>query len=178
MNKKFMRSVVYALALCLLFSSNLFSQPTQKLSDPEIASVALVANQNDIGFAEIAQKRSFNPEILQFAQAMTNDHKAIMAKALTLVKRRGITPKNNAVSQKLLADAATTRAALKSKSAKDFDKAYIDNEVDYHNAGITAVEGQLIPAAQNSELKDLLLKMIPPLKTHLSHAEMIQAKFK
>jgi putative membrane protein len=172
-----MEWVTYSLALSLLFSSNVFSQATPKLSDREIVSVAVAANQNDIDFSEIAQKRSFNPEILQFAQTMTNDHKAIIAKTTALAKRRGMTPKDNAVSQNLLADAKKTRTMLKSKSAKDFDKAYIDSEVDYHTAVIASVEG-LIPQAQNSELKDLLLKMLPPLKTHLSHAEMLQAKFK
>jgi putative membrane protein len=63
---------------------------------------------------------------------------------------------------------------LNSKSGKAFDKAYIDNEVGYHKAVIKEVETALIPDAQNAELKSLLQNVLPVLKSHLSHAEMVQ----
>lgn len=66
---------------------------------------------------------------------------------------------------------------LNSKSGEDFNKAYIDNEVAYHKAVIAAVETVLIPNAGNKELKDLLLSVLPILKTHLGHAEMVQKMY-
>ena len=66
---------------------------------------------------------------------------------------------------------------MQSKSGKDFNKAYIDNEVAYHKAVINAVQNVLIPQAQNAELKQLLQDIMPALKTHLEHAEMIQKNF-
>jgi putative membrane protein len=39
---------------------------------------------------------------------------------------------------------------------------------------ISAVETLLIPQAQNAELKALLQKVLPTLKSHLEHAEMVQ----
>ena len=88
----------------------------------------------------------------------------------------GVTPKDNAVSQKLLADAEKTKKTLRSKSGKAFDKAYIDNEVAYHKAVIAAVESLLIPETENQELKTLLENVVPALKTHLEHAVMVQNK--
>jgi putative membrane protein len=75
-------------------------------------------------------------------------------------------------------NASKTRKMLNAKSAKDFDKAYINNEVAYHKAVISAVETVLIPQAQNAELKALLQQVVPTLKTHLAHAEMVQANLK
>lgn len=66
---------------------------------------------------------------------------------------------------------------MNSKSGKAFNKAYIDNEIAYHKAVIAAVEGLLIPQAQNSELKALLEKVVPTLKAHLGHAEMVQSNY-
>ncbi|MDP4147977.1 MAG: DUF4142 domain-containing protein [Bacteroidota bacterium] len=166
------------MAASLFLSTNASAQSTPKLSDPEIASVAVVANQNDIGFAGIAQKHSKNADILNFAKTMATDHKAVIDQAVALVKRLGVTPKDNAVSKKMLADAEKTNASLRTKSGKAFDKAYIDNEVAYHKAVISAVEGVLIPQAQNAELKALLEKVDPILKTHLEHAEMVQSSLK
>nr|ACN58889.1 hypothetical protein AKSOIL_0274 [uncultured bacterium BLR17] len=154
-----------------------FAQGTPKLSDPEIASVAVVANQIDISYAAIAKQKSKNADVLKFAQTMADDHKAIIAQAVALVTKLGVTPKDNAVSKQLLSDAEKTKKMLRSKSGKEFDKAYIDNEVAYHKAVISAVETLLIPQAQNSELKALLQKVVPTLKAHLAHAEMVQSNF-
>jgi putative membrane protein len=160
-----------------LFSEVAFAQQNPALSDPEVAHVAVVANQIDIAYAAIAKEKSKDKEVIKFADTMTSDHNAVLGQAGDLVKKLGVTPKDNAVSQKLLADAETTKKGLKAKSGKDFDKAYIDNEVAYHKAVIGAVEGLLIPETENAELKTLLQNVVPALKTHLAHAEMVQKMF-
>ena len=153
-----------------------FSQTT--LSDPEVASVAVAANQIDIKYAEIAKKKSKNLEILNFAETMAKDHNAVIEQASALVKKLNVTPKDNALSQKLNSDAEETRKVLNAKSAAEFDKAYINNEVAYHKAVIDAVKNVLIPETENQELKDLLSNILPALDAHLKHAEMVQKKIK
>lgn len=151
-----------------------FAQDNPKLTDPEVASVAVVANQIDIGYAGIAKEKSKDAEVLKFAQTMIDDHTVVIGQATALVKKLNVTPKENAVGQKLLADAEKTKKSLREKTGKAFDKAYVDNEVAYHKAVISAVEGLLIPEADNAELKELLQKVVPALKAHLEHAEMLQ----
>ena len=73
---------------------------------------------------------------------------------------------------------ALLREELRAKRGSDFNKAYIDNEVAYHKAVIDAVEGLLIPETENGELKALLENVVPALKTHLAHAEMVQKSLK
>lgn len=153
-----------------------FGQEVPSLSNSEIASVAVVANQNDIDFAEIAKLKSHNPKVLEFAGTMITDHKAIIDLAVALVTKLHVSPKDNAVSKGLLSDAEKTKEMLNSKSAKKFDKAYVDNEVAYHKAVIAAVKDVLIPQSQNVELKALLQKAVPILEAHLAHAEMTQKK--
>lgn len=157
-----------------MFTMPAFAQNNPKLSDAEIASVAVTANQIDINYANLAKQKSKNAAVLQFAQTMATDHKAVIDKAVALVTKLGVTPKDNAVSKKLLADAAKTEKTLRSKSSSAFDKAYIDNEVAYHKAVIATVNDLLIPQAQNAELKGLLQSVAPVLQTHLEHAQMVQ----
>lgn len=159
-----------------LLIATAFAQSNQ-LTDAEIASVAVTANQIDINYAEIAKEISKNKDVLSFAETMSNDHKAIIGKAVELVTKLGVTPKDNDVSKKLNSDAEVAKKMLRSKKGKDFDKAYIDNEVAYHKAVIEAVEKLLIPQAQNKELKALLESVVAPLKAHLGHAEMVQKMF-
>jgi putative membrane protein len=172
--ESFTAMAVTAILCTVIPSASVFAQENPKLSDAEVASVAVVANQIDISYGEIAKEKSKNEDVLKFAETMISDHKAVIAQAATLVKKLGVTPKDNAVSQKLLADAEKTKKTLLSKSGQTFNKAYIDNEVAYHKAVITAVEGILIPETDNKELKDLLENVVPALKSHLEHAIMVQ----
>ncbi len=174
-----MKKTLNIIVLILLAGSLIqtVGQENPKLSDAEVASVAVVANQIDIMYADIARERSQNQEILKFAKTMTDDHRAVIGQASALAKKLGVTPLDNDVSRKLLADAETTKKQLRSVSKAAFDKLYIDNEVTYHKAVIGAMENLLIPETENAELKALLGNVVPALKTHLAHAEMVQKHF-
>jgi putative membrane protein len=165
--------------LALTFLAGIYSATAQSnLSDPEVAAVAVAANQIDVKYGEIAKQKSKNPEIVNFAETMIRDHNAVIGQATELVKKLNVTPKDNSLSQKLNSDAEQTRKTLNSKSGAAFDKAYIDNEVAYHKAVIDAVKNVLIPDTENQELKNLLSDILPALNTHLEHAQMVQKKIK
>lgn len=168
-----------SILICGLFitiSSFMVAQEAPRLTDSEIASVTVVANQIDIDYADIAMKRSHDKDVIGFAQTMKEDHKAIIDQAVALVQKLGVTPRDNAVSQSLLSQSKETLKKLKKVSEKEFDKTYIENEVAYHEAVIGAVKGVLVPQAKNSELKDLLEAVLPALEAHLGHAKMAQSK--
>jgi|SRR5688572_24379443 len=175
---KTIKTLLGSAILCTVFQTSSVAQENPKLSDAEVAFVAVTANQIDISYAEIAKQKSKDAEVLKFAETMERDHKAVIGQATALAKKLGVTPKDNAVSKKLLADAEETKKTLHSKSATAFDKVYIDNEVAYHKAVIGAVEGLLIPETENQELKQLLQNVVPALKAHLMHAEMLQKNYK
>lgn len=160
----------------LVLTSSTYAKDETKLTDPEIASVAVVANQNDISYAEVALKKSNNPDIRGFANTMIKDHNSVIKQAVALVTKLSVTPKSNEVSKSLEKQAEETLKLLNSASVKDFDKTYIDNEVKYHEAVIDAVKSLLIPNSNNAELKGLLEGVLPVLEMHLKHAQKVQSK--
>lgn len=164
----------------LLYSLPAMSQnsPQLKLTDPEIASAAVTANQVDVNYGKIALKRSKNAEVKKFAQTMIDDHSGVIDQAVALATKLGVTPKDNALTQQLLQGEKETTKKLNSLRGKAFDKAYIENEVAYHEAVISAVKNVLIPQTQNAELKDLLVKVAPVLDHHLHMAKETAAEFK
>ena len=109
---------------------------------------------------------------------MERDHKAVNEKALALVKKLGVSPEDNDTSKALSKQAADKRAELAKLSGKDFDKAYIDNEVAYHKTVDSALQSTLIPDASNAELKDLLTTGLKIFQGHEQHAEHVAAEFK
>jgi putative membrane protein len=63
----------------------------------------------------------------------------------------------------------------RSKGA-DFDKAYIDHEVAYHQQVLDAINSTLLPNAKNPELKALIEKVTPAFQAHLDHAKKLQGE--
>jgi putative membrane protein len=173
---KKLKNLAIAIIVCTIVAPAFGENP--KLTDPEIASVAVTANQIDINYANLAKEKSKNADIIKFANMMASDHQSVIDQAVKLVTKLKVTPKDNPVSQKLNADSEATKKMLSSKSGDDFNKAYIDNEVAYHKAVISTVEGVLIPQSQNAELKQLLKNVLPTLKAHLEHAQMTQKMMK
>lgn len=146
------------------------------LTDPEIASVAVAANQIDVDYGNLALKKSENADVKTFAQTMVNDHSEIIKQAAALAKKLGVVPQDNAMTQSLLAGQKEVMAKLNGLSGHDFDTAYINNEVAYHTAVINAVKTILTPQIQNEELKNLVLAVTPNLEHHLEMAKEAQTK--
>lgn len=145
-------------------------------TDPQIASIAVTANQVDIDYAKMAMPKIKDSEVKKFAETMAKDHQAVIDAAVALANKLGVTPEDNPTTQSLLQRKAKDLDML--NTATNFDKAYIDNEVDYHTFVIDAIKNILIPNAQNPELKALLESAVPNFEHHLQMAKEIQAKVK
>jgi len=146
----------------------------QKVDDAEIAQIVVTANAIDVRQGEQALEKATDAEVKRFAQTMIADHKSVNERAAALVKKLGVTPRENDVSRSLDASAAEKMKELASKSGADFDRAYIANEVAYHRAVLEALDNLLIPNATNAELKQTLVDVRPAFEGHLRHAEMIR----
>ena len=143
----------------------------QSVTDPQIASIVVTANQVDIDAGNLAKEKSTNAEVKKFAQTMVTDHTGVNKSAVDLVTKLKVTPEDNPTSQALKGGGEKNVANLKTLSGAAFDKAYIDHEVDYHQAVLDAVDKTLIPGAKNAELKALLVKVRPAFVAHLEHAK-------
>ncbi|MEO7081970.1 MAG: DUF4142 domain-containing protein, partial [Flavobacteriales bacterium] len=127
--QSFTKHTLGALALATFFTLGVHAQDAPALTDPEIAHIAVTANQIDVDYAAIAKEKSTNKDILQFAASMAADHAGVIKQASELAKKLGVTPEDNATSKSLKEQAAKTSKHLRSLSGAAFDKAYIDNEV-------------------------------------------------
>ena len=164
---------VVALASLLFLHVPIVS--AQNVSDAQIASIVVTANQVDIDAGKLATSRSKNNDIKAFARLMVTDHTAVNKSATDLAAKLKVTPQDNATSQSLKADGEKNIAHLETLKGAAFDQAYIDREVAYHQQVIDALDKTLIPGATNSELKALLVKVRPAFVAHLEHAKRLQA---
>ena len=146
-----------------------------QVTDPQIAKIVVTANQVDIDAGKLAVSKSTNPEIKKFAQTMVTDHTGVNKQAVDLATKLGVKPEDNDTAKSLASGGQANLANLKTLKGKEFDKAYVDHEVAYHQAVLDAVDKTLIPGAKNDELKALLVKVRPAFVAHLEHAKMVQS---
>ena len=164
---------IVAASAALVFGSGIALAQGAKPNDAQIAHIAYTAGQIDIKAAKLALQKSKNKEIRAFAQDMVRDHTAVNQKALALVKKLNVKPEDNGTSKSLLQQAQGTEASLKKLNGPAFDKAYADNEVEYHKTVNGALESTLIPSASNPELKELLQTGLKIFQGHQQHAEQV-----
>ena len=166
------------MAALLLIAGSSFAYAGDKPTDPQIAHIAYTAGVLDVKAAEQALTISKNKDVLEFANNMVTDHKAVNDLAVALVTKLGVTPEDNDTSKALTAQADAKLAELAKLSGADFDKAYVANEVAYHKAVNGAVADLLIPSANNAELKSLLETGLKMFQGHELHAEHVAASLK
>jgi putative membrane protein len=147
----------------------------QSVSDAQIAHIVVTANQVDIDAGKIAAARGTHADVKAFGQQMVTDHTGVNKSATSLAVKLKVTPEDNATSGSLKAGGEKNLANLKSLKGAAFDKAYVDNEVTYHQAVVDALDKTLIPGAKNEELKALLVKVRPAFVAHLEHAKKLQS---
>ncbi|AMO25662.1 membrane protein [Ramlibacter tataouinensis] len=152
------------------------SYAQQGPSDPQIAHIVVTANQVDIDAGKLAEKSASSKEVRDFGKQMVTDHTSVNKSATELVTKLKVKPEANETSASLKKGGDENVAKLKKLKGKEFDKAYVDNEVSYHQAVLDAVDKTLIPSAKNEELKALLVKVRPAFVQHLEHAKMLQGQ--
>ena len=145
------------------------------LTDASIAAIVLAANTIDVRNGELAIARSKNQSVKDFARRMVTDHNSVNAKAAALAARLKLVPDENQASRSLIASTDSTRQAMRKLSGAAFDRAYVDNEVAYHQAVLDLLDRTIVPAVENQDLKVLLVGVRPAFVAHLDHAKMIQA---
>jgi putative membrane protein len=145
-------------------------------TDPQIAAIVVTANQVDIDAGKLAKSHSKTKGVQQFAQQMITDHGSVNKQATALVTKLKVKPEPNDTSRALKKGGDENIAKLNKLKGKEFDKAYVDNEVTYHQAVLDAVDKTLIPSAKNAELKSLIEKVRPAFVQHLEHAKHLQSQ--
>jgi putative membrane protein len=164
------------LALPVALALAAFAAPLPRtLDDPTIVAIFDAANTLDIETSQLALKQSHTQAVRDLATQFMHDHTAVRQQGRDLAKKLGVKPTPPA--DLALADAhKKAMAELKTKSGAEFDKAYLDEEITYHQAVLDAIEQTLMPAIQNAELKALVEKVGPAFKGHLEAAKQLQKK--
>jgi putative membrane protein len=142
-------------------------------SDANIVALLDEANAADSTAGSVAATKGTAAAVRTFARDMMRDHHSLRVQGAALAKKLNVTPAapgDDPVPAMAQSESNTLSSTAK---GKDFDKAYIDAEVNAHKAVLdlaTKAAGQ----TQTTELKNLIQKAAPLIQAHLDKAEAIQ----
>ena len=148
--------------------------PDGALSDAQILQVTHTANLGEIAQARLAQEKAKDPRVKKLAAMMLADHGDADKKGGDVAKKEGLMLSDSTTSTTLKTDGDYTADDLRSKTGGDFDKAYVDAQVREHEAVLDMIDGKLMPAVKDKEVKSFLSDVRPKIAEHLKHAQKLQ----
>jgi putative membrane protein len=165
-------SLALIAGLIVSTTSPAVAQASAKLDDPTIVAIFDAANTYDVETGTLAATKGTTQTVRDFGKMLVRDHRNVRSQGRDLAKSLGVTPtppKDFALA-KAHADALRL---LKKQHGKAFDRAFLQHEVDFHNAVIDAVTKSLLPAIQNAQVKDLVTKVAPAFVAHRDRAQAL-----
>lgn len=120
-------------------------------------------NNAEIQQAELAQSKSKDPHVLSFASMMIAHHSEAKQQQSAL----GLGTAGSSALQQLSSEGQRTLATLRDKNGKDFDRAYMQAQIDQHQKVLDMLDRQLLPNADNPQFRSHLMKLKPTVQRHL-----------
>lgn len=133
------------------------------------------ADSVEVEIAKLAQSRSQNAAVRDFADMLVKDHQAHLDNLHKLAGKSDIGREANAADTSVMA-AIRTLADLRAMPADSgFDRAFIQEQIQDHVQDINTLK-MLRPAAKDDDLQQDIDRTMPVLERHLARAREIGAQ--
>jgi putative membrane protein len=146
-------------------------------TDANIVALLDEANAGDSTAGAVAATKGTAAAVRDFAKRMMRDHHQLRVQGQALAKKLNVTPAAPSDDPVTPAGQKEMDTLNSTAKGKDFDRAYIDAEVDIHKA-VLDLATKAASQTQTAELKNLIQKAAPVIQGHLDKAESIQKTLK
>jgi len=142
------------------------------MDDAKFAVDAANGGMTEIELSKLAQSKTSNKQIKDFAGMMVMDHSKAGDQLKGIANLKHITLPDSVSN-----DSKQAITDMSKKSGADFDKAYVSKMVDDH----TKVASMFETGSKNlrdTDLRNFAIKTLPTIKGHLAKIKAIQAGMK
>ena len=139
-------------------------------ADQKFMEKAAFGGMAEVSLGQQVSPKAKNPDVKKFADKMVSDHGKAGDELKDLAKKKSVTLPNEI-------DPKDKDAAQKVLSAKNLDKAYMEEMVKDHDKDVKEFEDQS-KTATDPDLKAWIDKTLPVLKEHQKMAHDIHSKLK
>ncbi len=128
------------------------------------------ANLSEVAMAKLAQEKTSNDEVRNYAQRMIDDHSKAMDQLQQLAQAKGV--------QLPTAPDATHQAMekkLRAMSGQEFDRQYMQQAGMQDHRKVHSLVARVSTRAQDPELKTLAGNLLPNIDQHLQMAQKMRS---
>jgi putative membrane protein len=134
------------------------------------------ANTAEIQLSTIAAGKASSPRVKRVAKKLAADHAKNREEEQALAQKLNVDLVPSTANP--AADSTGLPPDLQGKTGRDFDPAFVGHEIQDHQANIAKIQSQLLPAAQNPELKVYLQKTLTAMQGHLAALNQLEQQLR
>ncbi|MFT3924079.1 MAG: DUF4142 domain-containing protein [Myxococcales bacterium] len=147
----------------------------QALTDAQIVKVTEVVNSGEIEQAKLARSKSKYPSVKSFAATLVTQHTKAKQDEKSFVAKQRLVPEDSPTATDVGSKVQSTLEALKATDKADFDRLYVDAQVQQYQAALNLIDEHLLPSASDEQLKARLTQTRTLMEGHLSAAKELQS---
>jgi putative membrane protein len=145
--------------------------PTLSTTDANFINTVGGGGHAEVEFGQLAQTQATRTDVRGFAAQMVSDHTAAGNELATLAQNKQMTPPAEMdLNHKAKFD------QLKNTYGTEFDRVYIQGQVDDHTAVVNAFQNE-ITNGTDADVKAFAQKHLPTIQHHLDMARQLAAQF-
>jgi putative membrane protein len=133
-----------------------------------------VANTTEIQLATVATKKASSPQVKQIARKLLTDHTKNRQQVRALAQKLNVSLTPGQGGSVSASDSAAMPTDLQAKTGAEFDRAFIQHEIDDHQSNVDKIQKQILPSLQNEQIKTYLQKTVTEMQGHLSSRKQVQ----
>jgi putative membrane protein len=151
------------------------SGATATLTNENIFAVLDAANMQDSVAGALAARKGTDTQVKEFGRMMVRDHGALRKRGLDLAQQLNVTPQPPTTDTSARAHEATMARLNSMAAGRNWDRSYIDHEVQMHEQVLATAQHALV-SATNQDLQALIRQATPNIQAHLDRAREIQQR--
>ncbi|HVL57959.1 MAG TPA: DUF4142 domain-containing protein [Burkholderiaceae bacterium] len=139
-------------------------------ADRKFVTEAAASGMAEVQLSKLAMERAANPQVREFAQRMVEDHTKANQELMQIASAKGL----ELPTELQRGDRRTLDKLTKAEGA-DFDRQFIDWQVDEHQSAIKQFEREA-KDGKDPQLQQFAQKHLPALKEHLQMAKQLDSQ--
>ena len=144
---------------------------TTEATPPAVLSQMNVSNTMEIQLSRMASKQATSPAVKRIATLLVTDHSKNRKEVTALAKKLNVSLTPAAGGSVTGSDSAAMPADLQGASGAEFDRAFVQHQIQVHENNIQKIQNQLLPAVQEPQIKAYLQKTLKEMQGHLATLE-------
>ena len=133
-----------------------------------------LANTAEIQTSELAVKQAQSPAVKKMAETLRTHHRQNRSQLEELARQKGVelVPAEGGSTTRDTAGVL----ALRSLEGVAFDTAFVNAQIEGHRTNIDAIRSQMLPAADDADVRQYLEKTLAAMEKHLAGLQEIQGQ--